>query len=75
MITSQDQILALFTDKISPVVDRPVPRTWQQFLVRRIGVAENRALRRVAVLVLPLPPEQGDDGDDDGDDDIDSDDW
>ena len=60
------------------MVDRPVPGTWQQFLVRRVGVAENRALRGVAVLVLPLPPEQGDDDDadsddDDGDDDGDND--
>ena len=51
------------------MVDRPVPRAWQQFLVRRVGVAENGALRGVAVLVLPLPPEQGDDDDVDSDDD------
>ena len=51
------------------MVDRPIPWTRQQFLVCRIGVAENRALRRVAVLVLPLPPEQGDDDDVDSDED------
>ena len=61
------------TTFISPVVNRPVPWTWQKFLIRRIRVAENRALRGVAVLVLPLPPEQGDDDDVDSDDDHDDD--
>ena len=69
MRIAKEQILALLFHQISPVVDRPIPGTWQQFLVRRIGVAENRALRGVAVLVLPLPPEQGDDDDVDSDDD------
>ena len=72
MRIAQEQIVPLLFHQISPVVDRPVPWTWQQFLVRRVGVAENRALRGVAVLVLPLPPEQGDDDgvhSDDGDGD------
>ena len=38
------------------MVDRPVPRSRQEFLIRRVGVADHRAAGRVPGLVLPLPP-------------------
>ena len=49
--------MALYGEKSSPVVDRPVSGPRQQFLICRVGVAEHRASRRVTILVLSLPPE------------------